>query len=113
MTPFALLGYLVVALVGIAVWWAGLTIYRGVPPQIRAIIEQNYLVVFVFPAWAVISGVLLSGFDALKENIFNVEYEGFKFAGAGGLAVAWVLVTILGWIIIALAWRSRPANPPV
>jgi hypothetical protein len=105
MTPFMLLSYLVVALVALLIWWAAYTIYRGVPAQIQGIIERNYLVLFVFPGWALLCGAVVSAFDAWKENAFNVEYLGLKFEGSGGLAVAWAVATVLGWIILASVWR--------
>ena len=103
--PTAVIAYVVAIGFACALAWALITIYKGIPIEVQNQLIQNYVVVAVFPVWAILSFVLVLTFKETTKAQFDVEAWGLKFKGAGGLAMVWALMTFLGWIIIGHYWK--------
>ena len=91
MNPQKLIGYLIVLALTVWLGFAVYTVIEGhghLPPAILEIFYRNYLIVVVFPVWAIGCWVFVLAFDAFNKNTFNVELGGLKFQGSGGLVVA-------------------------
>jgi hypothetical protein len=101
-----LIGIIVVLAIAFGLIWGVLTIYRGMPQSVEAILLRNYMIAVVFPIWAIGCWVLVSAFDAIRENAFEIEFLTLKFKGSVGLVVSWILSTMLGWLIIGKFWNN-------
>jgi Ca2+/Na+ antiporter len=100
-----ILAYVVVIAVVFGVVWAALTIYHGIPSPIQDMLVHNYLLVVVFPSWAILSFALLLAFKEATKSEFDLEIWAIKFKGGGGLAMVWALMTFMGWIILGHYWK--------
>ena len=77
--------------------------YHGISPQLAAFFEAHFPVTIGLPLAAVISLLLIL---VLRETAGKLEFEalGFKFRGASGPVVLWVLCYLAITLSIKLLW---------
>jgi hypothetical protein len=77
--------------------------YHGISPQLAAFFETYFPVTVGLPVAAVVSLLLIL---VLRETAGKLEFEalGFKFRGASGPVVLWVLCYLAITLSIKLLW---------
>jgi hypothetical protein len=78
--------------------------YHGASPQLAEFLRQHFPVTIGLPVAAVISLLLIL---VLRETTGKLEFEalGFKFRGASGPLVLWVLCYLAIELSIKLLWK--------
>ena len=93
--PFVLLGPII--------YVAWLIVTPGTPREYTAFVLQNYLVFFGMPYAAFFSYYLVSALESSRGPI-EVEFVGFKFKGAAGPLVFWLLIFLSVQLGFKLFW---------
>jgi len=78
--------------------------YHGISPQLAAFFEAHFPVTVGLPVAAVVALLLIL---VLRETTGKLEFEalGFKFRGASGPVVLWVLCYLAITLSIKLLWQ--------
>ena len=88
------------------IYVACLIVSSDTPPSYSAFVLQNYLVFFGMPYAAFFSYYLVSALESSRGPI-EVEFVGFKFKGAAGPLVFWLLVFLSVQLGFKLFWLGN------
>ncbi len=84
---------------------AALVITQWQNPEVHQLVMEQFRVIVALPAAGLFAFLVVTAFQVGAGPI-DVEIFGFKFKGAGGPAIMWVIAFLASAMMIQVLWKT-------